>query len=87
MCVRSPVCCTDGIACISIHLCVLKATMVHLTSIKTQIKPRIAISENVCTGNVNKRVVEQLAECMDSRESCHYVYKFVYIYIYIYCIC
>lgn len=41
--------------------------MVHLLSLKTMIKPKVAVSENVSTGNINQRIVETLESDMDSR--------------------
>ena len=46
-----------------------QATMVHLESIKTLIRPKLAISENVAGGNINMRIVEELEGSMESRET------------------
>ena len=36
-------------------------------------RPKIAISENVTTGNINQRIVEVLQHDMDARESCKHL--------------
>jgi hypothetical protein len=43
--------------------------LAHLMNIKRKVGPKIAISENVTTGNVNQRVVEVMQETMDSRDA------------------
>lgn len=50
-------------------VCELEATMVYLRSLKEHLKPKLAVSENVANGNINKRIAEALEADMDSRES------------------
>ena len=48
-------------------VCELEATMVYLRSLKEHLKPKLAVSENVANGNINKRIAEALEADMDSR--------------------
>lgn len=44
-----------------------QVTLTFLEWLKTCQKPRLAISENVVTGNIQRRVCEKLSDCMDSQ--------------------
>lgn len=44
-----------------------QVTKSFLASLKKVYKPKIAISENVCTGNIGRRVVENVKDVMQSK--------------------
>lgn len=46
---------------------VCKATMAHLFYMKKVMKPKIAISENVCTGTIGFRIASTLVDDMSSK--------------------
>ena len=41
--------------------------MTHLEFLKRILKPKVAISENVATGNIGERIVESLSSVMQSK--------------------
>ena len=44
--------------------------MTHLRWLEREVQPRIAVSENVTTGNIGQRICEVLNESMDSQVPC-----------------
>ena len=44
-----------------------QVTLTHLACVKKKLKPKIALSENVVTGNIGMRVVETLSDVMQSK--------------------
>ena len=49
------------------YFCDAKVTNTFLKWIAKDQKPKLAVSENVVSGNINQRVVEALEDGMDSR--------------------
>lgn len=49
--------------------------MAHLKWIKEVLQPTVAVSENVTTGNIGQRIVEQLSDTMTSRVTWNRKYR------------
>lgn len=52
-----------------------QVTWTHLNHLKKHLRPKIAISENVCTGTVSTRIIEELHDEYD-HEDCKCILQF-----------